>query len=530
MSEAARRYAIHGELARGGMASVHVGRTLGAIGFSRVVAVKRMFPQYACNPRFVAMFVDEARLAARIRHPNVVPTIDVVKEEDELLLVLEYVPGESLSAINRLVRQRGERIPLPIVVAIITGTLDGLHAAHEARTENGEALEIVHRDVSPQNILVGVDGVTRIIDFGIAQARFRFQVTLEGEIKGKLQYMAPEQLRLEGATRRSDVYSTGVVLWEAVTGERLIRGDSNEAIMLAALQTAIPRASTRVDVPPALDDLIERATARDPADRFATAREMQIALEHAAPTASHRAVREWLAPLAADSLARRAALVEAAERQPSEADLDPPPETTTTTTTGGRAVFTLTATIREPAEYALRAQPPSEGAPGGATKPAPPPVEPQGAQRRQPAWGRLAIGAVAAIAIVGTVSKLTRRAAESAPSSNVADLAAAHASSSDATEPRPVAPVAPPPSPTPSDATAQPAPPPTTAEPAPSETPRAPPPPIAPAPPREPAPRPRAEAPPPAPGPSVKRAQRSCNPPYYVDASGIRRVKRECLP
>ena len=153
------RYALYGEIAAGGMATVHFGRLLGPVGFSRTVAIKRLHPQFAKDPEFVSMFLDEARLAARIRHPNVVPTLDVVATQGELFLVMDYVQGESLSKLIRIAREQGGCIPGRITAGILVGALHGLHAAHEAKNERGEPLGIVHRDISPQNVLVGSDGV-----------------------------------------------------------------------------------------------------------------------------------------------------------------------------------------------------------------------------------------------------------------------------------------------------------------------------------------------------------------------------------
>src|SRR5262245_394878 len=150
------------------MATVHLGRLLGPVGFSRTVAIKRLHAQFATDPEFVSMFLDEARLAARIRHPNVVPTLDVVATEGELFVVMEYVHGESLSRLIKEEARNGRRIPPRIAASLISGTLQGLHAAHEARDERGNPLNIVHRDVSPQNILVGSDGIARVLDFGVA--------------------------------------------------------------------------------------------------------------------------------------------------------------------------------------------------------------------------------------------------------------------------------------------------------------------------------------------------------------------------
>src|SRR5271154_2607295 len=218
------RYLLFGEIAAGGMATVHFGRLSGAAGFSRTVAIKRLHPPLAKNPEFVAMFLDEARLAARIRHPNVVSTLDVVATEGELFVVMEYVPGESLARLLRAVRTGKEMVPVPIAATIMVGVLHGLHAAHEARDERGEPLRIVHRDVSPHNILVGTDGAAHVIDFGVAKARGRMQVTQQGQIKGKLSYMPSEQLLGNGLDQRADIFAASIVLWEALTGQRLFQG------------------------------------------------------------------------------------------------------------------------------------------------------------------------------------------------------------------------------------------------------------------------------------------------------------------
>jgi serine/threonine-protein kinase len=220
------RYVLHGEIASGGMATVHFGRLVGPAGFARPVAIKRLRPQFASDPEFVKMFLDEARLAARIAHPNVVPTLDVVDADDEVFLVMEYVQGVTLAQLARAAKRCGLPIPPSIAVAIVVGILQGLHAAHVARDDLGERLDLVHRDVSPQNALVGADGVTRLLDFGIAKASGRLQTTRDGQLKGKLSYMAPEQVRNEPTTPRTDIYAASVVLWELLTGQRLFYADS----------------------------------------------------------------------------------------------------------------------------------------------------------------------------------------------------------------------------------------------------------------------------------------------------------------
>ena len=199
------RYALCGEIASGGMATVHLARQVGAAGFARMVAIKRLHERYSRDPDFVAMFLDEAHLVARIRHPNVVQTIDVVTEESELFLVMEYVHGESLLRMAQMAQRKSAVLPVRVVAAILAGALHGLHEAHEARGETGAPLGIVHRDVSPHNILIGTDGVARVLDFGVAKASQRIQTTQEGQLKGKLSYMAPEQIANQLVDRRTDV-------------------------------------------------------------------------------------------------------------------------------------------------------------------------------------------------------------------------------------------------------------------------------------------------------------------------------------
>ncbi|NUP13042.1 MAG: protein kinase [Polyangiaceae bacterium] len=298
------RYAIQGEIATGGMATVHCGRLVGPAGFTRNVAIKRLHPQFAKDPDFVAMFLDEARLASRILHPNVVPILDVVADSGELFLVMEFVPGEALS---KLFKRTPEGVPLSIAASIAVGVLEGLHAAHEARGENGEPLSIVHRDVSPQNILLGLDGVARLIDFGVAKASGNATATRDGQIKGKVAYMAPEQIRAEPVDRRADVYAASVVLWEMLTGKRYFsEADSDAARMMRALTTEAPPPSTeRPELGPEVDAILVRGLQRDPAKRFASAREMAQAIERVTSPAAARDVARWVEAKAGETLALR---------------------------------------------------------------------------------------------------------------------------------------------------------------------------------------------------------------------------------
>ena len=205
------RYVLVGEIASGGMATIFFGRLVGAASFARTVAIKSLHKQYARDPEFVAMLLDEARLATRVQHPNVVGTLDVVALDGELLLVLDYVHGESFSFVLRILAANRKRLPPRIVGNVVASALSGLHAAHEATSESGQPLGIIHRDVSPQNVLLGADGVPRVLDFGVAKAVGRAANTRDGQLKGKLAYMAPEQITSGAVTRRTDVYAATIV-------------------------------------------------------------------------------------------------------------------------------------------------------------------------------------------------------------------------------------------------------------------------------------------------------------------------------
>ncbi len=305
------RYAIYDEIASGGMATVHIGRLLGEAGFSRTVAIKRLHEHFSKDPDFVAMFIDEARLASRIRHPNVVSTLDVVTLGDEIFLVMDFVQGEALSRLIRLLKPTKGRIPPKIALSIIVGALHGLHAAHEAKSESGQLLGIVHRDVSPQNVLIDVDGVARVIDFGVAKAAGRLQATREGTLKGKLQYMPPEQIEGGAVDRRSDVYAASVVLWEVLCGRRLFHGDSEVSLLKQILETVgtgtiEPPSKYAAGLPRALDGIVLKGLAAKAEDRFPTARDMAVEIERALILASNREVGEWVEQIAGETLKKRA--------------------------------------------------------------------------------------------------------------------------------------------------------------------------------------------------------------------------------
>jgi serine/threonine-protein kinase len=289
------RYELLGELATGGMATVYLGRLRRPHGFNRLVAIKCMHPQYAKDSSFASMFVDEARLTARLRHPNIVPTLDIVADGGHLLIVMEYVEGESLAELLRLVRDSGDRIPVAIACAITHDLLLGLHEAHEARDDDGSHLAIIHRDVSPQNVVVGLDGLARVLDFGVAKARSRVHHSNDGEIKGKIPYMPPEQLYGEGIDRRVDVYAAGVLLWESLVGARLFEGASDEALVRRIDAGEVARPSTRVSgISPELDALVMRALSKDANDRFPTALAMAEALSSIAMLPPRTEISAWM--------------------------------------------------------------------------------------------------------------------------------------------------------------------------------------------------------------------------------------------
>lgn len=324
----AGRYVLGEPFASGGMGSVHLGRIVGASGFSRVVAIKRLFPGFSGDGSFRQMLLDEARFASRIRQPNVVPILDVVESERDLYVVMEYVHGLPLAAA---LSSAGDRaMPVPIALAIAEAVLFGLHAAHEARNEDGTALGIVHRDVSPQNVLVGADGVPRLIDFGIAKAATRIQATDPGVLKGKAGYMAPEQLLYEPISRHADIFSASVVLWEMLAARRLFPYDVSERVRRASEPLA-PPSRHRSEIDSALDAVVLRGLSRDPGRRFPTAEAMALELRRDHEIASAVEVGRWLAEAAPDELEISEERVRLFEQTPSyrspETPAPPPPVT-----------------------------------------------------------------------------------------------------------------------------------------------------------------------------------------------------------
>ncbi len=353
---AASRYELLVKIASGGMATVYVGRS--RTPFARNFAVKRAHAHLVDDPVFRRMFVAEARLAARIHHPNVVAVQDVVELDDELLLVMDYVEG--LALVDLVIADPGVRARA--ACRIVLDVCAGLQAAQELRGDDGEPLGIVHRDVSPHNILVGVDGVARVTDFGIAKSDLHTgSATATGALKGKLAYMAPEYVETAKADRRADVYALGVVLWETLTGQRLFRASSDVELMKLVSAARVEAPSSRgAAVPPAIDAVVLEALARSPEARFATADALATALEAAARgaslLASHREVgatveREARAVLDARraALHARAAEDAIAEAAPEAADEEVEPERTETLAPPTSSLPALAETAPAPA-------------------------------------------------------------------------------------------------------------------------------------------------------------------------------------
>ncbi len=273
------------------MGHVYLARQKGVAEFERLVVVKRIHRHYAKDPDFRAMLLAEGRLSSHVRHPNAVGALEVGVDDDELFLVFEYVEAASLSAIVKAARAQGKTLPAPIVSRIVGDVLAGLHAAHVARDVRGASLGIIHRDVSPQNVIVGTDGSSRLIDFGVAKAKSHLGTTREGVLKGKLSYMSPEQLLRKSVDHRSDLFACGSVLFEALTGKRLFSSDDEGAIAVAIMLGAEDTLEELgAGLPEAVRPVLARALTTRPEDRFANASDFHEALEAAIPPAKPREV------------------------------------------------------------------------------------------------------------------------------------------------------------------------------------------------------------------------------------------------
>src|SRR5258708_4065550 len=275
------------------------------------------------------MFLDEARLAASIHHPNVVPILEVGTSDRGYYLVMEYIEGDTLARLLARAATSRQRIPIPIANRIVLDTLAGLHAAHELKDDNDRHLNLVHRDVSPQNILVGVNGTARITDFGVARAATRLSSTRSGQLKGKLAYMAPEQARGGMIDRRADVFAIGTVLWEVLADKRLFKGEGEADTLNRVLFEPIPRLRDIAPyVPPVLEAVTMKSLERDPEKRQISAQAFAEELEKAARSvhaiATVREVAEYVTKVLGQAIAQQGGAVRAwlAQSEPSRTDLD----------------------------------------------------------------------------------------------------------------------------------------------------------------------------------------------------------------
>jgi serine/threonine protein kinase len=277
-------YELVANLRSGGMATLFLARRLGAAGFARPVAIKLVHPELANDDQFRQMFLDEALLCSRIQHPNVVHVEELGEHEGAHYLVMEFVHGCSLAQLTRALIARGRRLSPAFAARIAMHVADALHAAHETRDERGRLLQVVHRDVSPENILIAYAGHVKLIDFGIAKAFGRRHKTQEGLLKGKFRYMAPEQAFTKPIDRRTDLYQLGIVLWEMLTQRRLFDGETDIALLQQVRDPKIVPPSAKVDrIPPALDAVVMAALARDPARRPPDAQTLARSLAKAVP-------------------------------------------------------------------------------------------------------------------------------------------------------------------------------------------------------------------------------------------------------
>lgn len=311
------RYELLTPIGRGGMAVVWAARLQGSRGFSKMVAIKVMLPHLSVDPRFERMFLREAKIASRIRHPNVCEIADLGEQDGLLYLVMEWVDGDSLAAVMR----DGGPVPHDVAAHLAAEAGRGLHAAHELRDDDGELLHVVHRDVSPQNILVTKDGLVRIVDFGVAKAaNDGEQTTQSGFTKGKVGYVAPEQVNGAAVDARTDVFALGVVLYELTTRAHPFRGANDLATLLAVASTDPLKDPAALDpgMPPTLAAILRKAIEKDPAARYATMAEMVEALEgfvdeQPAPSEIQARTSSYMAGALAESTARRAQRLREAE-------------------------------------------------------------------------------------------------------------------------------------------------------------------------------------------------------------------------
>jgi eukaryotic-like serine/threonine-protein kinase len=274
------RYQLIKKLATGGMAQIYLARQLGVQGFEKLLVVKRILPHLAENEDFITMFLDEARIAARLNHPNVVQIFDLGQQDDTFYIAMEYIHGEDVRKVWKQAERQGTQIPIPLICRIVIEACAGLDYAHKKTDPGGRPLNIVHRDISPQNILVSFEGGVKVVDFGIAKAADQATVTKSGVLKGKYSYMSPEQAQGRPVDARTDVFALGVVLYELLTGARLFKRANDIQTLNAVTECKVqPPSAIDERLPTELDEIVMKALAKERDDRYGDARQLQEALE-----------------------------------------------------------------------------------------------------------------------------------------------------------------------------------------------------------------------------------------------------------
>ena len=426
-NEALGRYQLVHKLAHGGMATVYLATFSGPGGFKKVVALKRIHPHLAEEPAFVNMFLDEARIASRIHHANVCQVNDFGESDGTYFIAMEYLIGEPLSRILGAIARNDEIFANPaqpfLACRLIADACEGLHAAHELRDRDGALLNVVHRDISPQNLFVTYDGNVKVVDFGIASASDRLHHTEGGQIKGKFSYMAPEQATSTGVDRRADVWSLGVVLWEFLTMRRLFHSENAVNTLRSMLNREVPPPSTMrsdIVIPEELDRIALKALSRDPSERYPTARalgrELMRVNSRADEPATIADVAEWMERLFPEGRKRTYDVMEAVERGDMVATVvDTTPALGASDYAAGQsAIHTREAAEGEPA--ARRTLPPASE-PSHPSQPSATPLIRRRPQRRVGMFAALGAGSVLGVAIVALVIAAMARSGAPEPAS-----------------------------------------------------------------------------------------------------------------
>jgi serine/threonine-protein kinase len=317
------RYTLVKKLATGGMAEIWLARQRGLADFKRMVVIKKILSHLSAQETFVKMFLDEARMSAQLNHPNIVQVYDLGREGESYFIAMEFINGENLAAVAWRGKKKNRSLPVAYCARVLADACKGLHYAHHLRGSDGSPLNIVHRDISPQNILLTYEGETKVVDFGIAKAASRSEATKTGMLKGKFSYMSPEQCVGGHIDMRSDVFALGILLYELTTGTRLFKHESELMILeMITKRDVVPPREVNADIPAALDEIVMKALRKEPAERFQHAQEMQLALEdfirENAKAATSNELAAYMRPLFSDHIEEKRQILELAARDDVE--------------------------------------------------------------------------------------------------------------------------------------------------------------------------------------------------------------------